>query len=321
MNSVHGTCLEDVHALRVVVAVAQSLSFTRAGEVLGLTQSAVSHQIARLERELDARLFERDGRSIRVTSVGEALVRQARRAFELFDEMGATLRDIAKPGLGRLRIGAPVTLCQFFLPDVLREFRECFPQYALSIVPGDAPDIQQRLNDGSIDVGLLLRPESSVGRRYAITDLFHDQLGLVTHPLHRWATSGSLKLEEVERESFILYARSSMTFAIVESHFARLRRPIRDSIELGSIEAIKELVKLGLGVSVLAPWVMTRELSEGSLHWQKLPGPPLRRSWVIAAPKREASLAEQTFIELCRAVGREVAKAHPITVAAKTPRA
>jgi LysR family transcriptional regulator, low CO2-responsive transcriptional regulator len=310
MNRVHGKSgdriIDDIHLLRVFVAAAENLSFTRAAEQMGLTQSAVSHAIARLETGLDCSLLDRQNRAVRLTVAGETLLTQARRIFEMIDDTEAAVRQIGRPEVGRLRIGASVTVCQFFLPDVLREFRECFPQFALSIIPCDGPEAQQRLADGSIDVGLLIQPEGQFKHHKA--ELFRDTMGIVTSPLHRWAQKGKADTRQVQDEQFVLYAKTSSTYGLVDRYFAKLKVPLRGPIELGSIEAIKELVKLGLGVSVLAPWVMRRELAEGSLVWIKLPGPSLDRRWFAATPSKELSLAEQTFIDLCRSAGRELSK-------------
>src|SRR6476659_4047351 len=109
MNLVHALCMEDVHQLKVFLAVAENLSFTRAAETLFLTQSAVSHQVAALERSLDTPLFDRRGRAVTVTPAGRVLADRARRVFAALDEAEFAVRSAAKPGLGRLRIGASST--------------------------------------------------------------------------------------------------------------------------------------------------------------------------------------------------------------------
>src|SRR6187399_2164495 len=101
--------MEDVHQLRVFAAVAEHLSFTRAAETLFLTQSAVSHQVAALERQLDTQLFERRGRTTVLTSPGRVLLDRARKVFVALEEAADAVRQAAKPDLGRLRIGASPT--------------------------------------------------------------------------------------------------------------------------------------------------------------------------------------------------------------------
>jgi LysR family transcriptional regulator, low CO2-responsive transcriptional regulator len=304
MNEINGTCIKDVHRLEVFAAVAENLSFTRAAEALLLTQSAVSHQVASLERALGLDLFERTGRSVALTLAGRALADQARRVFESLREAESAVRAAAKPGTGRLRIGASPTACQYLVPEALREFRESFPEYSLSITPGDSPLVRDRLLEGSIDLGLMIRPDERVKLTYH--DLFQDELGFVLSPLHPWSKSGKVKREELGDQHMVLYSRNSATFRLVQRYFSKMKAPLRDWIELGSMEAIKELVKLGLGVSVMAPWIVRSEVAQKSLDWLAAPGGGLRRRWCIAtAAGRKLSLPEEMFVELCRAAARE----------------
>jgi DNA-binding transcriptional LysR family regulator len=293
--------MEDVHQLRVFAAVAENLSFTKAADVTFLTQSAVSHQVARLEQNLGVTLFEREGRSVKLTPAGRALLQQARRIFAALEDARAAVEAAARPDSGRLRVGASTTACQYLIPEALREFRESFPAYSLLIHPGDTPVITEKLLDGSLDLGIIIRAERQ--SKLIHHDLFSDELGFLVSPLHPWAKAGKVDRHQLSQQRMVLYTRNSATFRAVERYFVRMRADLRDWIELGSMEAIKELVKLGLGVSVVARWIARNEIDEGSLVWLRLPGGSARRTWCIASPRRHLSLAEETFVGLCRAVG------------------
>src|SRR3954452_21691815 len=108
IRAIHEERMEDVHQLRVFAAVAENLSFTRAAEVLFMTQSGVSHQIARLEKGLGAELFTREGRSVALTRAGRVLLEHARRVFVALEDAVAATRQAANPDSGLLRIGASV---------------------------------------------------------------------------------------------------------------------------------------------------------------------------------------------------------------------
>jgi DNA-binding transcriptional LysR family regulator len=296
---VHGERVEDVHQLRVFAAVAENLSFTRAAEVLFMTQSGVSHQIARLEKSLGVELFTRESRSVSLTRAGRALREHARRVFVALENAIAATRQAADPDSGLLRIGASITACQHLVPEALREFRESFPSYSLRITPGDGPLVAQGLLDGSLDLGILVRHQRQPKLTYH--ELFSDELGFLVSPLHPWARSRKVDRRELSQQRMILYNRQSTTFRLIEHYFVRARAELRDWIELGSVEAIKELVKLGLGVSVAARWTARAEIDDRSLVWLRLPGRGVRRTWSVAAPAtRTLTLAEQTFIGLCR---------------------
>src|SRR3569623_421622 len=107
----------------------------------------------------------------------------------------------------------------------------------------------------------------------------------------------------------VFYSRTSSTFRLVEKFFVRMKTPLPDWIELGSMEAIKELVKLGLGVSLMAKWICRSEIAQRSLVWLPVPGARLARTWSIASSAgRKLSIAEQTFIGLCREAAKGLAE-------------
>ena len=108
---------------------------------------------------------------------------------------------------------------------------------------------------------------------------------------------------EITRQRFILYAKTSYMSDMIEAYFRREAVVLSTFIELGNMEAIKELVKLGLGISILAPWVAQREVAEGSLQALPLGPRKLERRWGILLRKgQRLSLAQETFIGLCSAV-------------------
>lgn len=305
MNTDDGGCVFDVHALKVFVTVAQNLSFTRAAETLFLTQSAVSHQIARMERDLGVTLFERLGRRVELTPAGRTLLAQSRRVFSAIEDAANAVKQVDQSDSGTLRIGASATACQFIVPEALREFRECFPNYALSITPGDSPAVSEMLLEGSIDLGLLIKSDRQ--SKLQFHSLFSDELSLVASPYHPISQLKKVRPQDLADQKLVLYSRASSTWHLLERHFARLKVPVRDPIELGSIEAIKELVKLGLGIAVLARWVCERELEEGSLIHLPLPGTRIARQWCIGAVSgRTLSVAEQTFTSLCKAASKRL---------------
>jgi LysR family transcriptional regulator, low CO2-responsive transcriptional regulator len=292
--------MDDLNGLKVFTAVAELNSFTRAAEKTYLTQSAVSHQIGRLEKSLGVSLFDRLGRRVQLTRAGEALLVHTRRVLNLLDEAVLAVKQASRPDVGSLRVGASATACQFIIPETLREFRECYPGYALSIQPGDSPQVVEDLQEGKIDLGILIKPERA--SKLVFHPLFRDELGLVMSRVHPLAGRKRVAIEDLAKEKWVLYSRASATWQLVEQHFARHQVHLREPIELGSIEAIKELVKLGLGMTVLSQWVCQREVEEGSLQWRSLPGSKLARQWCVAAEAgKKLSIAQQTFVSLCQA--------------------
>jgi DNA-binding transcriptional LysR family regulator len=245
--------------------------------------------------------LDRLGKSVILTQAGEQLLAHAERVLSEMSLARQRLRELGKWGHGRLRIGAGPTSCQYILPNVLREFKESFPQCLIQIEPGDTPVALELLHSNRVDLALALQPRNLGQLEFRA--LFKDELRFLVSPLHPWARAGRADQSQIPRERFILYAKRSYTSELIETYFRQEEMVLPSFIELGSIEAIKELVKLGLGVSILAPWVARRELAEGSLIALPLGARKLQRSWGILLRKSQRlSLAQETFIGLCTAV-------------------
>lgn len=184
---------------------------------------------------------------------------------------------------------------------MLREFKESFPQCTIHIEPGDTPTALDLLRQNRVDLALTLQPreESSFEYRH----LFEDELQFLVSPTHPWARAGKVDQEEITRQRFILYTRTSYLHRMIDDYFHREDLVLATSIELGNMEAIKELVKLGLGVSILARWVARKELAEGSLCALPLGKRKLKRRWgFLLRNGQRLTLAPETFIGLCKSV-------------------
>ena len=160
-----------------------------------------------------------------------------------------------------------------------------------------------RLKDG--DDKYILRELRDVAEaadeRFDLVPIFTDELMFITSPMHPWVKDGVAPRAEIARQNLIVYRKSSQTFRAVDDYFRTEDIVLNTIIELGSMEAIKELVKLGLGVSIAAPWVVQRELEDGSLRAIPLGRRKLKRSWAVVHWRgRRLTLAEETFVGLCR---------------------
>jgi DNA-binding transcriptional LysR family regulator len=190
---------------------------------------------------------------------------------------------------------------------VLREFKQSFPKCVISIDPGDHDRQVELLLGNQIDLALLLEPENR--RDLAFVPLFEDEMKFLVAPGHAWARAGRVQREGFEDETIILYNHTSYTFRLVKDYFRAEDLPLTNILELGSMEAIKELVKIGLGVGVLAPWVARAEIATGALVALPLGKRKLRRRWGVAYLRgRRLSLGEETFVGLCQTVTEEFAR-------------
>ena len=309
----------DSRQLQAFVILARTGSFTITAREMFLTQSAVSHSMKALENDAGCRLLDRVGKKVILTQAGEQLLKHAEVVLREMTAARDEIEQLGRWGRGRLRIGATATLCTSLLPAVLREFKESFPHSHIQVEPGDSQDLVGRLEEQRIDLALIL--SDAADSRFELVPIFSDELAFITDPLHPWAALGIPPRAEIAKQKLIIYRKSSQTFRMVDDYFRDEDIVLNTVMELGSMEAIKELVKLGLGVSIVAPWVVQRELEERSLVALPLGRRKLKRDWALAYWRgRRLTLAEETFVGLCRSAVENLRAERPTPGRSETDR-
>lgn len=291
--------LPDLRQIRAFVAVAEEGSFTLAARRIFVTQSAVSHALRTLEEQLSCQLLDRSGKRVTMTPEGEILLKRCRRILSEIEQAGRDVDSLRRWGQTRVRIGAPHSLCNFLLPAVLREFRDCFPRCEPVIEAGDSTHLMDRLAESELDVVLGIRPRGKHDEE-GYRPMFRDRLHFVVSPCHPWAADPSQLERSLGDQQFIIYAKGTETHRLVKDWIDHTIGRCRQPVVLGDMQAIREMAKLGIGVGIVAPWVAAREIEEGSLCHVPIPGEGVEREWgAFHSPKKSPSLVEEAFIGLC----------------------
>src|SRR3954468_18122381 len=229
----------DSRQLRAFRILARTGSFTEAARELHLTQSAVSHAIRSLEEDVGFRLLDRTGKKATLTQSGEQLLQRTERILSEMELAREELKRLGKWGASRLRLTATLTICQHLLPAVLREFKESFPACAITLEPGDTSVAVELIRTQRVDLAIALEPRRDPQIHFR--PLFTDDLQFILSPVHPWARSGRAVEEEIPRQKFILYDKSSYTVQLIQEYFRQQDHDLFTIMELGSMEAIKEL--------------------------------------------------------------------------------
>ena len=290
--------LLDSRQLRAFLMLAHKGSFTSAAKELNLTQSAISHAVKALEEDVGCRLLDRMGKRVLLTQAGEQFLYRAEKIFEEMSAARADLETLSRWGQGRLRIGAGAMACQYILPPVLREFQKKFPECRLNIDPGDTTELVDALSANEIDIAMTLEPANEPSLEFR--SLFTDELVFLVDPKHPWVSMGRVLRADIPRQKYILNFRNSRNVELIEDYFRAENVEIKSVVEVGSMSAIKELVKLGLGITILAPWIAQAELAKKSLVALPVGRRKLKRQWGLLFLKgRSMGWAEETFVKLC----------------------
>jgi DNA-binding transcriptional LysR family regulator len=283
--------------LRAFVAVAESLSFSRAAQRLHVSQPALSNQIRLLEEDLDAKLFVRNRRSVALTAVGKDILDDAERLLTGADEIKQRVRRSAKGALGTLRIGFVASATVDIVPKMTIAFRKSYPEVLLDLK--NLPTVSQidALRQRALDVGIVRLPLHE--HDIEVLPFFSEPFAIVLSKQHPLRSRGRITMRDLEKEPFVCYSeRQAPAFF---QHWTGLCRKAgftpRIVQEVSEMETALALVSAGVGVAILPEGVTRRYgrslfvvplkketiRSEIGLALLKMNPPPLAKSLVESA--------------------------------------
>jgi DNA-binding transcriptional LysR family regulator len=242
----------ELQQLRYVVAVAETNSFTRAAERCLVVQSALSHQIARLERELGARLFDRTSRRVRLTAAGSAFLPAARQCLAAAELAAAEAAAAVGQVRGRLAVGLIPTVAAVDIPAALRDFRREYPDVRISLRVGASEKLAEQVKEGLIDVAFLGLPTTAQPHGVEARELARDRLVAVVPPDHPLAGESSVTLQQLSSEVFVdLPPRTAGRLQSDQAfESASLTRDV--AFEVSTAELMARLVSERLAVALFA---------------------------------------------------------------------
>lgn len=253
----------DLRQLSTFRLLATTLNFTRTAIALNYVQSNVTAQIQALEEELGVRLFDRLGKRVALTDVGERLFRYAEQILDLVDEMhkvASAEEDI----MGTLAISAPQSLCTYRLPKLLYKFRSCYPQVSVQFRPSPVADLRRLVSEGMLDVAFVLE-EPVHSTQLTVKSLCHEPLHVIAVPSHPLVGINQVKPADMEGETVLLTESGCSYRALFEHSLAVAGVKPATTLEFSSVEAIKQCVMLGMGISILPEMATSVEVEQGKL--------------------------------------------------------
>lgn len=289
MNLRHAT----LHQLRIFRAVASHASFARAAEALHLSPPTLSLQVKQLSETVGQPLFEQLGKKIFLTSAGallaEACADIEARMMQLSEDLSA-LQGVEK---GNLRL-AILTTVKYTVPKLLGGFCAQHPGIDVAMVVGNREKLLQRIAHNEDDLYIMGQPPE--GLDLVCEDFADNPLVLVAPPDHPLVGKRQIAPQRLHQEPFILREPGSGTRLTAERFFADHGVTMKNRLEVGSNEAIKQTVAGGLGLAVLSAHTVVAELALGELTQLDVRGFPLIRRWHLVYPRgKRLSAAAQAF--------------------------
>jgi LysR family cyn operon transcriptional activator len=265
----------DLHQLRVFHAAIKSGGFTRAGEQLHLSQSTVSQHIKLLEAELGCSLFLRVGKRVLVTEAGNVLLQYAERIFRELRNAEMAVREINALKRGTVRLGVGPTTLTYRLPPILRDYIRRFPQIELIVLAGSTEFLLDELKSQHLDLAIVISTAPLAGFR--MTPLGREELVIVLNGRHPLARQRTVEASDLAGLRFILYKRNTAMQNLIDRYFESLGVSPQINMEVENNEAIKSMVRAGLGASILPLCAVAKEPRDSHLHVLRVRGKPLTR--------------------------------------------
>jgi LysR family transcriptional regulator, regulator for metE and metH len=296
MNMYHSAMDLEIKHFRLVSAIARAGSVTRAGDVLNLSQSALSHQLRDIEDRLATPLFHRVGKRMVLTPAGESLLRAAAQVLDIVGRTEDEIRRAGKSNGGQLRITTQCYTCYHWLPGLLKEYRLRHPQVEVQVDADATPRPIKSLLEGRIDLAIV--SDRIRDRRLAACPLFEDELLVIMAPGHRLAGRSVIEPEDLADETVIIYPPKEES-TLLQRVLVPAGVTPKSLQQVQLSEAIVELVKAGLGVATMARWAVEPHLRAGTLRTARLTRRGFRRRWdAVMLRDMAATSFAKDFIDL-----------------------
>lgn len=225
--------------------VIQRGSFSAAADVLGISQPAVSLQIRQLEHFLRSRLLERTGRGVKATAAGLALLTHGERIEQVVEETLRSLDAFSHEVSGTVSLGTGATACIHLLPPLLQQLRETYPLLKVGVTTGNTPGVVRAIEENRLDLGLVTMPVS--GRGLEITPILDEEFVCISAQEEECEPTP----DSLHTLPLIAFESGSGTRALIDGWFQASGLQPEPVMQLGSIEAIKRMVRAGLGYSIV----------------------------------------------------------------------
>lgn len=276
----------DIHRLEVFCRVVEMRSFTKAADMVFLTQPTVSEHLRALEEMVGEKLVDRLGREVLPTPAGKILYQYARDIIRLRNEAIQAIARYKGNLAGHLSIGASTIPGTYILPRFIGAFKTRHPAIQITLHISDSAGVIDRVIDGSLESGLIGAKWDD--RRILLEEMFSDELVLAVYPEHPWAGRRAVEIEELTNQPFVLREKGSGTRRVMAQALeVHGFNPSRLSVvaEMGSTEAVREGIKARIGISILSSHAVVEDIQRGTLLKLPINGLFIKRSFYLVQRK------------------------------------
>jgi len=288
-----------IETLRIFCDLAELRSFSETGKKHGLSQSAVSQQIAQLELTHKDQLLDRKKRPLELTPAGELFYEACRDIIERYERLRSELNALQKSSGGRINVAAIYSIGMHTLPDYVKKFMVNYPDVNVHVEYLSSGQIYELVLNGEVDIGLVAVPKRD--KRLEVCDFEEEPLVLVCSPKHPLAGESKIDVHKVQFEKFVGFGKEVPTRMWIDSILQRYNVVVRPVMEFDNIETVKRALEINVGISILPRSAILQELDSGTLKAVSFSDEDfVRPTGIIIRKDKIFSQAGRYFVELLR---------------------
>ncbi|WZL73925.1 LysR family transcriptional regulator [Clostridiaceae bacterium 35-E11] len=284
---------------KIFYFVGKNLSFSQAAEQLYVSQSAISQSIKLLEEKLGSKLFFRHTKQVKFTPEGALLFKHIEQAFNFIKSGEKGIQEIHSLKQGEVRIGASDTICKYYLLPYFKQFHQMYPDIKIHITNRPSPVCVELLKKGTVDLSVVNLAPNEVYPNMEVREVKKIQDVFITGKSFSYLQNKELPLKALEAYPLLMLEKNSTTRRFFEDFVKKHQVSITPEFELGSIDLLIDLTKIGLGISFVMVDAIKKELLQKEvfiLHIkEKL---PQRSIGVLTNSNIPVSIATQKFMDL-----------------------
>lgn len=253
----------QIESLKVFCDLAETESFTKAAQINGVTQSAVSQQISSLERQFKSLLIERSKKKFRLTREGQVLYDYSKQIIQTYDGLHSKLQEIKDIISGTIRVATIYSIGLHDLPPYIKRFLKDYPTVHVHVEYRRANQVYEDVFSNVVDLGLVAYPTKDA--KLEIVPLRKDPLVLICHPQHPFAKQKSVKLKAVAEQKFVGFEPDIPTRKALDKVLKEHGVEVRNVMEFDNIETVKRAVEIDAGVSIVPQGTVVQEIAKQTL--------------------------------------------------------
>lgn len=285
----------ELRDLQIFMAIVKHGSYTKAANVLFISQPTLSKSMKRLENELQAQLLQRTTRQLQVTDIGAVVYEHGQKILYNLQELGQSIQDIRDVQLGTIKLGIPPLIGTLFFPEIARAFHQEYPKVTLELVERGAKRISELVHSGQVDVAFVVLP--IVEPTFTIVPFIEDDFVLYVHKEHPFAQCAEVSVEDLKNEKFVLFSNEYALHDFVIRSCENEGFSPDIVYKSSQWDLIVELIGLNLGVTIL-PRAIYEKQSNPNVKIIPLTDSLIWKIGLVSLKDRYKSFALQELVKM-----------------------